>query len=64
MTKRPDVNPLTVEEDYFIDAKEPDSDAPPCTTEDIEYFLRNLYRALRIPKEFICSSSYLKDDVE
>ena len=58
------MNPLGEDEDFFIEVKERKEPVSPQTTEDIEYLLRNLYRALRIPKEYINSSSYLKDDVE
>lgn len=64
MSKRNDVNPLSVDEDFFIEVKERKEPVNPQTTEDIEYLLRNLYRALRIPKEYLGSDTYLKDDVE
>jgi len=64
MPKSPDVNPLAIDEDYFIEAKEPDPNAPPHTTEDIEYFLRNLWRAIKMPKEYLEGTTYLKDDVD
>lgn len=66
--KKNDVNPLTVDEDFFIEKKEPSGTnlAYSQTTEDedIDYYLRNLYRSLKIPKEYINSSSYLNDNVD
>ena len=53
-------NPFDYDEDFFIEAKEPRSGSVQTPEEyqaDVDYMLANLYRALKIPKEYLQNAS-------
>lgn len=50
-------NPLAVDEDFFIEVKQTPSGSLTSVQEDVDYFLKNLYAALKIPKEYLNSGS-------